>query len=125
LYVNDTYCLKNYTISIPPVFNISHYPLNVTWTEYVSTQCKKEFNDGFMLLITVTWILPFFGMLFGDENYGDIVWRRFCFIMEIIINFLIIWNNVYVFLVIDALILYLWFVYSPFLCGYKYNKPNV
>lgn len=102
--VNDTFCSLNTTSLDNELI-------------YFRTQCTSEINDMGHMLIMVTWIIPFWGVLLSGEEPSEMLWRRFCFLVELIINFLIVWNGVYLFLFIDAVILFVWFDKTPFMCG--------
>lgn len=110
LFLNDTYCTVQYNISS---LNDSH---KTFITLYAPTQCQLQVNDECVLMMTLTWMLPFLGMLFSGEGSTEIIWRRFCFAVELAINFFIFCNNVYIFMIIDSVVLYLWFVGTPFMC---------
>jgi len=105
-YVNDTFCAFNFS-------NSSIY--------YLPTRCNREINDIGLIMTSMTWTIPYFGILLGGDNKFEIYWRRFCFLIEIFINCLILWNKMYVFLFLDAFLLYCWFLATPFMCG----KPSL
>lgn len=103
--VNDTFCSLNTTLWDHDDFL------------YFPTRCTLEINDLGGTMITLTWFMPFFGILLSGEEPSEILWRRVCFIVELIINFLIVWNGVYILLFIDAVLLLVWFDMTPFMCG--------
>jgi hypothetical protein len=103
-YVNDSFCS----------FNLNQ---DLLVTYYLPTRCDPEINDAGQIMSTMTWLIPFFGLVFSGEGDFERYWRRFCFFVEICINCLLIWNKIYVFVFVDAFLLYCWFLATPFMCN--------
>jgi len=111
IYLNDTHCVMTYATSdnITEHWNTSSQNI----TLYFPTICSdREPNDFFFFFSISSWLLPLFGMLFGDFEESDILWRRFCCIFFLITNLFYILNHVYFWAILNCFLQYLWFHFS-------------